>query len=297
MSNVSRQIDERDQWLFNASTNDLVGVKNPTGRGEDFLPVRLDSTGASLVSGAGNQLNLAGISSYYKFYIPGFQFAGSGNAKDRSANAADAVIAAAYTDADTWQNKGYITTEAGTEQYLTIPAAKVTIDLTQKSRLFACVVNRAAPAGNDSIFGNSDGATLRGWAISCRTSGKLYLKTATNGSTQTITADSTAVVCDSTDHAIMLYWARDSRTLSLYVDGILSDTFSSAWDNVAYVASSRDFAIGGLFQNASQTSVALKTNGLHLMEIPGDLPTNIGLIAQKHAANPKMWFSNSDFEF
>lgn len=56
MSNVSRQIDERDQWLFNASTNDLVGVKNPTGRGEDFLPVRLDSTGTSLVSGDGTIL-------------------------------------------------------------------------------------------------------------------------------------------------------------------------------------------------------------------------------------------------
>ena len=54
MSNVSRQIDERDQWLFNASTNDLVGVKNPTGRGEDFLPVRLSADRTSLVSGDGN---------------------------------------------------------------------------------------------------------------------------------------------------------------------------------------------------------------------------------------------------
>ena len=56
MSNVPRQIDERDQWLFNASTNDLVGVKNPTGRGEDFLPVRLSSDGTSLVSGDGSFL-------------------------------------------------------------------------------------------------------------------------------------------------------------------------------------------------------------------------------------------------
>lgn len=62
MSNVSRQIDERDQWLFNASTNDLVGVKNPTGRGEDFLPVRLDSTGASLVDQAGKRF----VSSNYQ---------------------------------------------------------------------------------------------------------------------------------------------------------------------------------------------------------------------------------------
>lgn len=64
MGNVSRQIDERDQWLFNASTNDLVGVKNPTGRGEDFLPVRLDSTGASLVSGDGTQWLIPGANTF-----------------------------------------------------------------------------------------------------------------------------------------------------------------------------------------------------------------------------------------
>ena len=69
MSNVSRQIDERDQWLFNASTNDLVGVKNPTGRGDDLLPVRLDSTGTSLVSGDRNYgfgSNIIGVSKIRK---------------------------------------------------------------------------------------------------------------------------------------------------------------------------------------------------------------------------------------
>lgn len=60
MSNVSRQIDERDQWLFNASTNDFVGVKNPTGRGEDFLPVRLSADRTSLVSGDGSPILYGG---------------------------------------------------------------------------------------------------------------------------------------------------------------------------------------------------------------------------------------------
>lgn len=64
MSNVPRQIDERDQWLFDAHTNDLVGVKNPTGRGEDFLPVRLDSTGTSLVSGDGTQWLILGANTF-----------------------------------------------------------------------------------------------------------------------------------------------------------------------------------------------------------------------------------------
>jgi hypothetical protein len=64
MSNVSRQIDERDQWLFNASTNDLVGVKNPTGRGEDFLPVRTNAAGTALVSGDGTSFYLGPTSDY-----------------------------------------------------------------------------------------------------------------------------------------------------------------------------------------------------------------------------------------
>lgn len=88
MSNVSRQIDERDQWLFNASTNDLVGVKNPTGRGEDFLPVRLDSTGTSLVSGDGTtalalSLGLAPVSTPV-----GFRWTDHGLTLRRSANGA-----------------------------------------------------------------------------------------------------------------------------------------------------------------------------------------------------------------
>lgn len=77
MSNVSRQIDERDQWLFNASTNDLVGVKNPTGRGEDFLPVRLDSTGTSLVSGDGTVISFTG---------PAYTWAGKPSAADNAGN-------------------------------------------------------------------------------------------------------------------------------------------------------------------------------------------------------------------
>ena len=70
MGNVSRQIDERDQWLFNASTNDLVGVKNPTGRGEDFLPVRLDSTGTSLVSGDGSSFLYGPVTSGTWMKVP-----------------------------------------------------------------------------------------------------------------------------------------------------------------------------------------------------------------------------------
>lgn len=261
---------------------------------EVILPTDvLDQTGRPAVSGAG----IGAPSSKYKFFIPGNQFATSGSAQDRSGKVANAVIAAAYNDAATWANKGYITTAAGVEQYLTIPTSKVTIDLTQQSRLFMFVLNRAAPAGNDSIFGNSDGATLRGWAVSCRATGKLYLKTATNGATQIVTSDTTAVFCDGTDHAGAILWDQASNSMSVWMDGTLSNTFPAAWDLVPYVASSRDFAIGGLFQNAAQTTVAMKTRGLHLLAWDGGAPSNIGAIVQKHAANPMAHLSDADFVF
>lgn len=57
-----KQIDERDQWLVDAATGDIIGAKNPTSRGRDFLPARVitDSiTGAQyLVSGAGKDFAL-----------------------------------------------------------------------------------------------------------------------------------------------------------------------------------------------------------------------------------------------
>lgn len=50
-----QRIRHTDQLIFNED-GDLIGIQNPKGHGEDFLPVRLDSTGTSLVSGDGNVL-------------------------------------------------------------------------------------------------------------------------------------------------------------------------------------------------------------------------------------------------
>jgi len=47
-----QRIRHTDQLIFNED-GDLIGIQNPKGHGEDFLPVRLDSTGTSLVSGDG----------------------------------------------------------------------------------------------------------------------------------------------------------------------------------------------------------------------------------------------------
>lgn len=48
-----QRIRHTDQLIFNED-GDLIGIQNPKGHGEDFLPVRLSSDGTSLVSGDRN---------------------------------------------------------------------------------------------------------------------------------------------------------------------------------------------------------------------------------------------------
>lgn len=49
-----QKIRHTDQLIFDEDQN-LVGIKNPKGHGEDFLPVRLSTDGTSLVSGDGTE--------------------------------------------------------------------------------------------------------------------------------------------------------------------------------------------------------------------------------------------------
>lgn len=51
-----QRIRHTDQLIFNEN-GDLIGIQNPKGHGEDFLPIRLSSDGTSLVDGDGNAIS------------------------------------------------------------------------------------------------------------------------------------------------------------------------------------------------------------------------------------------------
>lgn len=55
-----QKIRHTDQLIFDEDQN-LVGIKNPKGHGEDFLPVRTSADGTSLVSGDGNLTMVSGF--------------------------------------------------------------------------------------------------------------------------------------------------------------------------------------------------------------------------------------------
>lgn len=69
-----QRIRHTDQLIFDEDQN-LVGIKNPKGHGEDFLPVRTNAAGTALVSGDGTpipyQRNRAGAVVPYRLAVYG----------------------------------------------------------------------------------------------------------------------------------------------------------------------------------------------------------------------------------
>ena len=71
-----QKIRHTDQLIFDGDSN-LVGIKNPKGHGEDFLPVRMNSDGTALVSGDGTVISFLG---------PAYTWAGKPDATTNAGN-------------------------------------------------------------------------------------------------------------------------------------------------------------------------------------------------------------------
>jgi len=264
-SNVSYSIELEKSGPVTFVTNsegDVVGVRN-----KDGTSVNLQSNQAS---------------QYYRFLIPGRQFVTSGAPLDYSGNSANGVLLAGLSDAAAWANAGYLTTAAGANAGVRIPKASTEFNLGTQSIIFACLLNKAAPAGSDVIFAVGDAATSQGCYLSARTSGKLrpIINTtgSTGGSAVTGLADSAATFCDATAHAVLMAIDATTKNIYLYRDGVLSDTYANAFAGDT-ASRSTDFYLG---VNAGGTSVeASKLGGIHFMVFDGGLPSNVIDIASR----------------
>ena len=263
--------------------------------------VQLSADGTSLVSGDGTNNVIFQASSRYKFFIPGQQFIGSGSAKDRSGNSADAALMANRSDAEAWANPGYITTGAGTDEGLAIPAAKVQFDLATQSVIFSARIAKAAPVGAESLFGCADTSTFQGFYLSMRAASGSVSKVRpvlnTSGGVVSGLADSTATFGEAAETPHVLTLAIDGLTKAVYLwcDGCLSNTYSAAFTGGTTVTAA--FGFGNAFGNAGVTTFATKVSGAHLLVMTGGLPINMALIAQRLAANPHMYLTDADLQF
>ena len=240
-------------------------------------------------------------SSKYKFFIPGQQFIGSGNAKDKTSNGADASLMASLTDAAAWANPGYITTSAGVNLGLNIPVAKFQFDLATQSVIFSCRLKKAGPVGAEAFMGCGDASTSQGFYLSMRAASGSVSKVRpilnTTGGLVSGLADSTATFGEAaaTDHVLTLAIDAVTKSVYLYCDGTLSNSYASAYTGGTTITTL--FGIGGQFGNAGATMVAGQWSGIHFLSWTGGLPLNIGLIAQKLAATPHMYLTDSDLVF
>lgn len=230
------------------------------------------------------------IANAYKLFIPGSQFNGSGNAKDLSGKNADAALGPSATQANIWANKGYITTGATVNDWVATPVAKATFDLSQSSVILAFVANIASGAGSIFFAGNGN-STDQGLYLASDVNGKLIAFASTSSALATSLGTSTAVIRDGTDHAVMIALDSVTKAAYYYVDGVLSDQKANAFSGSTAPIDS--FYWGNV---PAGSAVAAKFNGLHLVTIAGGLPNNLNLLAAKHAASPRQWYVDGDFQ-
>lgn len=289
--------------MFDPITGAWQGVVDRRGR-ETYVPsYSVDPlTGGSVgLQGPDGVNKIFQPSSKYKFFIPAQQFIGSGAAKDKTSNGADASLMASLADAAAWANPGYVTTSAGANLGLSIPVNKFRFDLAAQSVLFSCRIKKVGPAGNESFIGCGDTSSSQGFYLSMRAAvggvSKVRPVLNTSGGVVSGLADSAATFgeASATDHVITLAIDAVTKGVFLYCDGTLSNSYAAAYTGGTTVSTL--FGIGGQFGNAGATMVAGQFSGIHFLSWTGGLPLNIGVVAQKLAANPHMYLTDSDLVF
>lgn len=278
-----------------------VVVANASNSGGAVTWVRSDALVAesasgvvSLVSGDGTPVAVAAMpSSYYQAFIPGRQFITSGTPKDLSGNSADAVLASSQTDAALWANNGYMTTAAGANLGVSIPLAKSSINLAAESFIFSVLMNKAATAGSENIFGMAQAGAGQGFYLSVRaTSGAMRPVFVTAVDNVTGLADSAIAFADGTDHVLTLMYDAFTKLAYLYRDGALVNTYTTTVTPVTGTSVPvNPFALGA---SAVLTGAVCKFAGVHLLKMTGGLPPNYPQLAARLAARPFDYLANSD---
>lgn len=232
----------------------------------------------------------------YRFILPGKQPSTSGSARDLSGNGADAQPpTSTYGPSNMWASRGYLTCGAGTGLGVCVSSGKSAVDIATQSVVLAFVINAALPGGSIGIMGMADTTGNKGFYVSGRpTSG--VIRPVVNTSTGAVTTlpDGTVTVLDGTDHAVLMAIDAVTKSIFVYVDGVLADTYLNAYTgNTAGTTQSFNIgAFGGPLVNAA--TCAAKFNGIHYLTFNGGLPLNVGKLAQMHAERPLRAFTAAD---
>jgi hypothetical protein len=242
------------------------------------------------------QAAIRNVAPTYKFFLPGRQFAGSGNIKDLSGNGADGVIQSGITDAQLWAARGYYSGVAANGGKCIVAADKSGFDLSRQSVIFSTVMNMANPAAGQAIFGNG-AVGFFGFYLSLRPGGTMRPVIITADGNYNGLADSTAVFGDGTDHVVGLALDSETGEVKLYCDGALSNAYPA--NSFGRSQASQSTAAFGLLGQAGggTTGYVGKAYGTHLLVKDGGLPTNLSLAMAQLAGAPAVHLNAADLDW
>jgi len=190
-------------------------------------------------------------------------------------------IAFGASAATPWANAGYFTSVAGAgNSSLIVPNSAVNLNLSTDSFIVAFTLNKATPAGTETVAGCADGSLLPGVNININASGQVGPRLWVNGAFVAVTY-STAVAANGSDHRVLVSWDAVSKAFTAYIDGV-SALVQTATTVLATDIMTSPFALG---RSATGNTVDGKFSGFEFARFTASgLPKNISeLVTQDNA--------------
>lgn len=189
-----------------------------------------------------------------------------------------------------WANPGYLTVGSGSGEvgrYPVLLNREFSFDIGSDSVVFATVVRRPAPTVNNNIAGCANTTSRYGFYLQERTgTNKLRPYITTDAGNFPGMPDSRAVVCDNADHSVLLAIDGPTKSVYLFIDGVLDTAAQTFYSGGGAVSS--NLALGALQDTGTPaTPVGGRFGGTQVMVFRGKgLPLNLAEIAAKFHAEP-----------
>jgi hypothetical protein len=293
-----QKIRHTDQLIFDEDQN-LVGIKNPKGHGEDFLPVRMDSTGTSLLDGDGTALTIyqdAPSTGYFcHLYAPN-QDVCDPYVADISGALNHATFGANLSKAEVWgTTAGFASTlTASADEVLHLPACNFDF-AGGESMLFMWKGKITAPASAIPFIGNSAGSSSKGICPM-----RILADGTCQGYISSGTAsffDITSAIADGTVHTFGLVLDGVTSKYAMWVDGVNTRTLIALTSRDT--VNTNQFMVGNTQASiwGAATSIASGTKALVILRgrTGLGLPTDYDALMKSLMTNPGKLVSRSEW--